>query len=154
MATMAVMMKGGSVRGIVNRFLASPRVFVMDAPIIEGRGPVGTAHPTNSPGVNGTLAVPVGTRITIGSMFPRPPKSSTQEGAATEWDATPNPMGQGSRTQTQGVEGPVAIDTDVALARIHVDDPRDSGAAKRRPGAFINIRDRNSDPVSQRRFGN
>jgi hypothetical protein len=63
--------------------------------------------------------------ITDVNVFsPRPPEPSTLNDTATE-----------------SADAPFAIDTDVLPAKGDVvDDPRDSGAAKLRPGVFFNTR--------------
>jgi len=124
----------------VNYNVASPRAFLRSAPI-EGRDDtamIGAA--ANYPRVPGTFAIPDDTRITIAVRSSScPPEPSTGGGAAKE-----------------GRNAPVAIDTEVVLARIHmVDDPRDSGARKLRPGVFIGPRGHGPcDLASQKAFGN
>jgi hypothetical protein len=124
MVTVAKMMMGDSKRRIGNDVLASPRAFLIGAPI-EGRertAMIGAAE--DSPQVRGTFASPAGARIPITARgsFPRPPGPSTQmRNAAKEGGAAPS-----------------AIDTEVVLTEIHgVDDPRNSGAWKLGPGVFV-----------------
>ena len=127
MATVRNMMMGGSVRRIGNDVLASPRAFLMGAPI-EGRARtamIGAAE--DFPRALGTLASSAGARITIAARgsFPRPPESST-------------PTKDAAR---EGGAAPLALNTEVVLTEIHVaDDPRDSGARKLGPGVFVGTR--------------
>jgi hypothetical protein len=127
MATVTNMMMGGSVRRIGNDVLASPRAFLMGAPI-EGRettAMIGAAE--NLPRAQGTFAGHAGARITIAARgsFPRPPESST-------------PTKDAAR---EGGAAPLALNTEVVLTEIHVaDDPRDSGARKLGPGVFVGTR--------------
>ena len=59
------------------------------------------------------------------------------------------------KAATESADAPFAIDTDVVLAKDRVDDPRDSGAVKLRPGVFYqHPRLRFADLVQPRRFGN
>ena len=124
MASVAAMMtRGGSVLRVVNHVLASPRAFSIGAPIegSEETAMIGAAE--NSPRADGTPEISTGTRMTIAVKSPslRSPASSTPKDAATE-----------------SADAPLAIDTDVALAKTHVvDDPSDSGAIKLGPGVFI-----------------
>jgi hypothetical protein len=89
--------------------------------------------------VNYSVASPRILLITDGNVFsPRPPEPSTPKAATESADAL------------------FAIDTDVVLAKGNVvDDSRDSGAGKLRPGVFYqHPRSRFTDLVQRRRFGN
>ena len=127
---MARMMMGGSVWKIGNDVLASPRAFLIGAPI-EGRARtamIGAAE--NLPRTRGTVTSPAGTRITIAArgFLPRLPESST-------------PAKDAAR---EGGAAPLAIDREVVLTEIHmVDDPRNSGAGKLGPGVFVGAQGRN-----------
>jgi hypothetical protein len=130
MATVAKkVMMGDFERRIGNNVLASPRAFLIGAPI-EGRARtamIGAAD--HFPCAQETREGPAGARITIAARgsFPRPPESST-------------PAKDAAR---EGGAAPLAIDREVVLTEIHVvDDPRNSGAGKLGPGVLVDARSR------------
>jgi len=136
------LMMGGSVRRIGNNVLASPRAFLLGAPI-EGRertAMIGAAE--DLPYARATFVRRAGVRITIAARVSRPrcaPESSTPaKDAAREGGAVSS-----------------ALDTEVVLTKTQVvDDPTDSGAGKVGPGALVGLRDRSLAAPGEMRIGN
>lgn len=130
-------------RGLVDadsRLLAATAAGPAGDPGRKTKDPIEATTEASVCAVNYSVASPRILLITDGNVSSlRPPEPSIPKAAMESADA------------------PFAIDTDVVLDKGNaVDDPRDSGAVKLRPGVFFfqHPRSRFADLVQQRRFGN